>query len=200
MVLDVYGVPSADANLWLDTDEAVFSEQLAARAPDLVVAMLGGNETKRLAWGSTTRQRTEAQLKSFLARTRAAVPKASCLVVGPIDSVVGGAAPEGAAIPDEPFRQRPQLATVIELERKVALESGCAFFDLYAAMGGQGSLERLHQAGLLHDDLTHPKGRGLDLLGQLIADALLDAYGASGVDDGQAPRSDSRDRVASRAR
>lgn len=182
VVLDVFGVPSADAHRWLDTDEALFADQLGARGPDLVMVMLGGNEAKRIAWGSATRDTTEEDLRAFLARTHAAAPRASCLVVGPIDAVVGGAAPPGVEPPDEPFRQRPQLAAVIDIERRVALEAGCGFFDLYAAMGGQGSLERFDAAGLLHEDLTHPKQKGLDVLGQLVADALLDAYAATPAD------------------
>ncbi|MEW6431113.1 MAG: GDSL-type esterase/lipase family protein [Myxococcota bacterium] len=182
VVLDVFGVPSADAHRWLDANEALFADQLAARAPDLVMVMLGGNEAKRIAWGSATRDTTEEDLRAFLARTKAAAPGASCVVVGPIDSVVGGAAPPGVEPPGEPFRQRPQLATVIDVERRVALESGCGFFDLYAAMGGKGSLERLDGLGLLHEDLVHPRQKGLDVLGQLIADALLDGYAATPVD------------------
>ncbi|MEW5738171.1 MAG: GDSL-type esterase/lipase family protein [Myxococcota bacterium] len=196
VVLDVFGVPSADAHLWLETDEALFSEQLGAQPPDLVMVMLGGNETKRIAWGSATRDTTEEDLRAFLSRTRAAAPEASCLVVGPIDSVVGGAAPPGAEPPEEPFRQRPQLEAVIAIERRVAREEGCAFFDLFAAMGGPGSLQRLHEAGLLHEDLTHPRQKGLDVLGQLVADALLDAYAATPVDASSAPPRRAGDRVA----
>lgn len=198
VVLDVFGVPSADAHRWLDTSEALFGDQLAAREPDLVMVMLGGNEAKRIAWGSATRDTTEEDLRAFLARTHAAVPRASCLVVGPIDSVVGGAAPPGVERPDQPFRQRPQLTAVIDIERRVALESGCGFFDLYAAMGGKGSLERFDEAGLLHDDLTHPKQKGLDVLGQLIADGLLDAYADTPADASKALPAQVPDPVATR--
>lgn len=182
VVLDVLGVPSADAALWLEADEASFTSQLAARRPDLITVMLGANEAKRISWGKATRDSTEESLVAFLERLRTAAPGASCLVVGPGDAVVGPGE-------DEPFRQRAQLAAVIELERRVALAQGCAFFDLYAAMGGRGAIERLNEAGLMHDDLVHPKGRGLDLLGQLIADALFDAYaGEAGASDPVAVR------------
>ncbi|MCC6338032.1 MAG: hypothetical protein IT380_29070 [Myxococcales bacterium] len=196
VVVDVFGVPSADANLWLETDEALFSEQLAARAPDLVMVMLGGNEAKRLAWGSATRDTTEEDLRAFLVRARAAAPQASCLVVGPIDSVVGGAAPPGVEPPEEPFRERPQLQAVISIERKVALAEGCAFLDLYAAMGGKGSLERLHEAGYLHEDLTHPRQKGLDVLGQLVADALFDGWAATPAEAALAPAPRAQEEMA----
>lgn len=182
VVLDVFGVPSADARRWLGADEALFSSQLADRDPDLVMVMLGGNEAKRIAWGVATPRSTERSLRDFLERLKAAAPQTSCLVVGPIDAVEGGAAPKDFPRPEGSFEERPQLKPVIDIERRVALESGCGFFDLYTAMGGKGSLERLSAMGLLHDDLTHPKQKGLDVLGQLIADALLDDYARTPAD------------------
>lgn len=171
VVFDVCGVPSADATLWLRADEALFAQQLRARAPRLAVVMLGGNETKRLEWGRATRESTEAGLDALLTRVRDAVPQASCLVVGPLDAVKGPRDDEA-----EPLRARPLLPTVNALERRVAFAHGCAFFDLYAAMGGAGSVRRFDEAGLMHEDLTHPRGRGLDVLGLLLSDALMAAY------------------------
>ncbi|MFP2903049.1 hypothetical protein [Corallococcus sp. 4LFB] len=63
----------------------------------------------------------------------------------------------------------------------MALAGGCGFFNLYTAMGGAGSLARFHQAGFMHEDLVHPRGRGLDLLGQLVADALLAGWANEGA-------------------
>jgi hypothetical protein len=48
-------------------------------------------------------------------------------------------------------------------------------------MGGKGSLERFDKAGMMHEDLVHPKGHGLDLLGQLLTDALLREWVDSGA-------------------
>lgn len=195
IVVDTLGVPSADATLWLDADAEIFARQLAARSPSLVVAMLGGNEVRRLAWGRSSRAQVAESLRSLLRRLKDA-SQAACLVIGPLDAVKGppDAAQDGgdandaktlaaAAASDgvgaDAFVPRPQLDDIIEIERRVALEEGCAFFDLYAAMGGRGSLKRFHEAHVLHDDLSHPRGRGLDVLGQLVADALLEAYAAS---------------------
>jgi lysophospholipase L1-like esterase len=175
IVLDTLGVPSADATLWLKTDEQIFQRQLRARDPALVVVMLGGNETRRLSWARSTRAQIERDLRGLLARAHEGLPapeRAACLVIGPIDAVQGAEA-------EDPFTPRSLLRDVVAIERQVALEEGCAFFDLYAAMGGRGSLQRFHAADALHDDLNHPRGKGLDVLGQLIADALLDGYAAS---------------------
>lgn len=169
IVLDTLGVPSADASLFLRADEAMVTDQLRARSPALVLVMLGGNEVKRLQWGRSTTDKVEKDLRRFLQRTVRAAPGAACLVVGPLDAVLG---PEAS----RPFQQREHLDEVIELERTIAREEGCAFFDLFTAMGGTGAIQRFHARGLMHDDLVHPKGHGLDVLGALLAEALLRSW------------------------
>ncbi|MBM7112188.1 GDSL-type esterase/lipase family protein [Archangium primigenium] len=169
LVLDTLGVPSSDANLFLRANEDIFRAQFAERAPRLLVFILGGNEAKRLEWGRSNLEEVEQGLRDFVRRARAAGPDAACLVVGPIDAVRGGT---GA----QRFVQRPYLDEVIAVERRIALAEGCAFFDIFSAMGGEGSLARFVEAGLVHEDLVHPRGQGLDLLGQLITDALVTAW------------------------
>ncbi len=169
IVLDTLGVPSADANLFLRAREDIFRAQLVERSPRLLLFILGGNEAKRLEWGRSKLQEVEEGLRTFVRRARTAAPDSACLVVGPIDAVRGGDGPRK-------LTQRPYLDEVISLERQIALAEGCAFFDIFSAMGGSGSLARFHAAGMVHEDLVHPKGQGLDLLGQLLTDALLRAW------------------------
>ncbi|OJT19049.1 hypothetical protein BO221_36660 [Archangium sp. Cb G35] len=169
IVLDTLGVPSADANLFLRAREDVFRAQLAERSPRLLLFILGGNEAKRLEWGRSNLAEVEEGLRTFVRRSRAAAPGSACLVVGPIDAVRGGSGAKRLA-------QRPYLDEVISIERQIALSEGCAFFDIFSAMGGSGSLARFVEARLVHDDLVHPRGHGLDILGQLITDALLRSW------------------------
>ncbi len=169
IVLDTLGVPSADASLFLRADEAMVADQLRARAPSLVLVMLGGNEVKRLQWKRSTSSQVERDLRRFLQRVTRATPEAACLVVGPVDAVLG----PGAA---KPFQQREHLEEVISMEREIALEEGCAFFDMFSAMGGTGAIQRFHTRGFMHDDLVHPKGRGLDVLGALLSRGLLRSW------------------------
>ncbi|WP_244227010.1 GDSL-type esterase/lipase family protein [Corallococcus aberystwythensis] len=177
IVLDMLGVPSADATLYARMEEDALKSQLAQRDPKLLLFFLGGNESKRLEWKRTDLPTVRQDLAALLRRARAAAPGSACLVVGPMDAVQDGHAK------GKPLTQRPFLEAAIGAEREVALAEGCGFFDLYTAMGGAGSLARFHQAGFMHDDLVHPRGHGLDLLGQLVADALL----AGWVNEGAVP-------------
>jgi lysophospholipase L1-like esterase len=169
LVLDTLGVPAADASLFLQAEEQMVVEQLRSRAPALVLMMLGGNEVKRLQWGKSTIEKVERDLRRFIHRVRQAAPGSACLVVGPLDAVLG---PDSS----RPFQQRADLLEVIELERQIARDEGCAFFDMFTAMGGTGALQRFHTRGLVHDDLVHPRGKGLDVLGAMLSDALLRAW------------------------
>jgi lysophospholipase L1-like esterase len=170
VVVDTVGVPAASARGFVDdVDAGTFSEQLAARDPALVVFMLGGNETRSLASGALTERVFADKFTRLIARARDAAPRAGCLVVTPIDAA------RTTTTSDE-LITRPELHTVIAAERQIAHESGCAFFDLFAAMGGDGSLGRMRQAQLISDDLVHPRARGGDVLGALFASALVDAW------------------------
>jgi lysophospholipase L1-like esterase len=172
VVVDGLGVPSSDASLFLRVDEEALQAQFQARRPSLVVFMLGGNEVKRLEWKRSSPAQVDRDLDELVRRVRQAAPGASCMLVSPIDALVGGDGPDS----EDP---RPFLAHVTRIQADVAERNGCAFFDLHAAMGGDGSLLRFDRAGLMHEDRVHPKGQGLDLLGQLLTDALLNAWQAT---------------------
>ncbi|WAS87234.1 MULTISPECIES: GDSL-type esterase/lipase family protein [unclassified Corallococcus] len=175
IVLDMLGVPSADATLYARMEEDALKAQLSQRDPKLLLFFLGGNESKRLEWKRTDLPTVRQDLAALLRRVRAAAPGSACMVVGPMDAVQDGHAK------GKPLTQRPFLQAAIQAEREVALAEGCGFFDLYSAMGGAGSLARFNQAGFMHDDLVHPRGQGLDLLGQLVSDALLAGWVNEGV-------------------
>ncbi|RKH52827.1 GDSL-type esterase/lipase family protein, partial [Corallococcus llansteffanensis] len=175
IVLDMLGVPSADATLYARLEEDALKAQLQQRDPKLLLFFLGGNESKRLEWKRTDLDTVRRDLTALLRRTRAAAPGSACLVVGPMDAV------QDSHAKGKPLAQRPFLEAAISAERDVAVAEGCGFFNLFTAMGGAGSLVRFHQAGFMHDDLVHPRGQGLDLLGQLVADALVNGWAEQGL-------------------
>ncbi|MBZ4398386.1 GDSL-type esterase/lipase family protein [Myxococcus sp. AS-1-15] len=170
IVLDMLGVPSADASLYARLEDGALRSQLTERDPKLLVFFLGGNESKRLEWKRTDLATLREDLGALLRRARVAAPSSACLVVGPMDAV------RDSKDSGKAFTQRPFLEAVVEAEREVSLAEGCAFFNLYEAMGGKGALTRFHKSGFMHDDLVHPRGRGLDVLGHLVTDALLRAW------------------------
>ena len=168
--LSPVGVLSAGAPAFLKADEALFREQLSLVDPALVVVMLGGAEVRRFSAEPPALPALRASLREFLERNRRAAPRASCLVVGPLDAVRGGTADE------EGLQTLTRMGPFLSAWREEALEAGCAWFDLFSAMGGEGSFARFHERGWMNADLVHPDGAGAQVLGQLLADALLESW------------------------
>ena len=64
----------------------------------------------------------------------------------------------------------PTIPRIVAIQRRVAAETGCGFFDTYAAMGGEGTMARWYaaQPRLVSADFIHPVPAG----GKLIAVAF----------------------------
>ncbi len=168
--VDTIGVPAASTKLYTElVDETLFGEQLAARAPALTVLMLGGNETRAFSFGTIDEPTFITRLTTLIARVQRAAPDGACLLITPIDAGKTTTA-------DDTLITRPEIHKVIDLQRKVAADTGCAFFDLFAAMGGAGSLQKMRENKMVSDDLVHPTARGGDVLGQLVADGVLTSW------------------------
>lgn len=115
-----------------------------------------------------TIEQVEKATHDFIKTIKAAAPGADCLVVSPLDGVVAKASGE--------MKSKPEVAKVIEAQRKVATEEGCAYWDMYSSMGGAGSLEKWFKAGLINPDLIHPRAVAGDVLGEMLAEAIMNAY------------------------
>lgn len=166
------GLPGATSEVWLRPDGTEFEAQLEHLSPDLAVVMLGGNDGLMLSKKRTTAAAIERDTRAFLARIRAARPGLDCLLVTPLESV--RAKTGGRLIP------KPEVLVVIDVLRRVAESEGCGFWDMYASMGGKGSLKRWVKAKLMLGDLIHPRSRGSDLLGEMMVEALMTAYDERG--------------------
>ncbi|MCX4244845.1 GDSL-type esterase/lipase family protein [Paraliomyxa miuraensis] len=141
--------------------------QLAHRAPDLLVLNFGGNDLRRMVSNQVSPAGYEKEYGEGLQRLLTQQPL-PCLLVGVIDHGRSGSYDVAPAVVD----------TMIETQRKIAFEHGCAFFDTVAAMGGSGSLRKWRQRSptLAEPDLKHLNGRGRDLMGNLMYQALVAGY------------------------
>jgi lysophospholipase L1-like esterase len=64
------------------------------------------------------------------------------------------------------------------MQHRVARETGCAFLNMFAAMGGEGTMARWHEGKkhLVGGDLTHPNAEGAEAVGGILYDALVAGY------------------------
>ena len=178
ITLDALGINGARATTALQWNEGHLAEQLRHRAPDLVVLAYGTNE----AGDDTTPATYERQLVDLLGRIARAVPTAACLIMGPPD--------RATRVPERGWATMPKLLEVIETQQRVARAAGCAYYNQFAAMGGEGSIaawanEPNSRATKDHVHLTRD---GYAFLANTFAADVIRAYGAWRVDTGLSPQ------------
>jgi lysophospholipase L1-like esterase len=141
--------------------------QLRHHAPNLVVINYGTNES---VYPSFLDQGFASELKEIVRRVRAAVPEASVLVMSPMDRGKREASGEIGTV--------PALHRVVDIEQRVAQQTGCAFFNTFQAMGGSGTMGRwyLAEPRLVSADFIHPMPAGARIVGNLLSKALVDGY------------------------
>lgn len=165
VVLDAIGVVGARLRTLAETNEVHMAEALAWRHPNLVVFQFGANESgDGFAYPMPDYHRT---MKELIGRVAHAVPDAGCLVIGAMDR----ARKEGSRLVTVPI-----IPLIVEEQRKVASEVGCAYYSAFDAMGGKGSMASWVRQGLGAGDFTHPTSWGADKLGKWIYSALMTRY------------------------
>jgi lysophospholipase L1-like esterase len=179
LTYDALGINGARVTTPLNWSEAHMAEQLRHRAPDLVILAYGTNE----AGDDTTSATYERQLVDLLGRIARAVPTASCLLLGPPDRATRGPAPERI------WSTMPKLLDIIETQRRVARAAGCAYYNQFAAMGGDGSIVAWanESSARAAKDYVHLTRDGYAFLGNVFAQDLVRAYAAWRYDQGLLP-------------
>jgi lysophospholipase L1-like esterase len=147
-----------------------WTEVLRHEDPALVVLNYGTNESIFPAY---VEKQYPDELRQVIARIREAVPHASLLLMGPMDRGTMNAA--GEIVTPE------SLQTLIAVQKKVAAETGCAFFNTFDAMGGAGTMGRWYHAQprLVSADFMHPMPAGAAKVGALFEGALMQGYAAA---------------------
>jgi lysophospholipase L1-like esterase len=162
------GVNGAQVQMVLRYFEAdQWTEVLRHEDPALVILNYGTNESIYPAY---VNKQYPDELRQVIARIREALPHASLLLMGPMDRGTMNAS--GEIVTPE------ILQTLIEVQRKVAAETGCAFFNTFDAMGGAGTMGRWYHAQprLVSADFMHPLPAGAAKVGALFEGALMQDY------------------------
>jgi lysophospholipase L1-like esterase len=141
-----------------------WAAQLQHQRPDLVVINYGTNESMFPGYIETYYR---GELREVIRRVRKAVPNASVLVMSPMDRGQPGG---GTTV--------PILPRIVEIQREVAAETGCAFFNTFEAMGGAGTMARWYsmQPRLVSADFMHPLPGGARKVGVLLDRALTSGH------------------------
>jgi lysophospholipase L1-like esterase len=125
--------------------------QLQHRNPSMVIVNYGTNEAD---FAQFVERGYEKELREAILRLQTALPEASILIMSPMD--------RGHRTGPGEIQTMPTIPAIVAIERRVAKETGCGFFDTYTAMGGEGTMARWYtdQPRLVSADLIHPYPAG----------------------------------------
>jgi lysophospholipase L1-like esterase len=168
---DAFGLNGARAGRPLAWDWEVLASNLSYRRPALIVVAYGSNEVGDADLNLREYERDFAEL---LRRFRTAAPEASLLVIAP---------PDRAAFNSRLKRWQTlkALPALVAAQRRAALSEGAAFWDLYQAMGGAGSIARwaARARPLAQPDRVHLTAAGYRLVAESLYAELLRGYAAN---------------------
>ena len=165
VVVDALGVNGARAENLERVDEVHLAQAVGRRKPSLLVLAYGTNEAgddgDLAAYGE--------KLRRVLEKVRRGAPQAACLLVGPPD--------RSERVADH-WETMTRIVAIAELQRRVAQESRCAYFDTLTAIGGPGTIELWSREDppRAQRDHVHYTWLGYQAWGQALADELLAAY------------------------
>lgn len=144
---------------------AHLAEQVQTRKPDLIVIMLGGNDAGNKGILTGDGKFYQDGFTRVVQLLRQGAPQAACLIMSPLD--------QGTLGDDGRIYSKRTIARIVELQRLVSQQQGCAFWDTWGFMGGPNSFARWLDQGLAWTDLMHLTERGLNRIGQGFSNALI---------------------------
>ncbi|MCX7808805.1 MAG: GDSL-type esterase/lipase family protein, partial [Deltaproteobacteria bacterium] len=166
VVYDSLGIVGARASRMLGFDREHLRQQLNFRGTHLVVLGFGGNDADD--------QRSEEEFyntfRSVARLIREVRPQAACLLFAPLDQ--GKRDERGRII------TLPSVPKIVNASRRAAESEGCAFFNTFAAMGGEGAMGRWFKQHprLASGDFRHATPAGYRLIGELFHQAIIDGF------------------------
>ena len=134
----------------------------AVRPYDLIILHYGLNVANKKSkdYSYYTRQMDES-----IQHLKAAFPTASILVVSVSDRGQKGS--------DGQMHTMPGVVELMQFQRKMASDNHVAFWNLYEAMGGDGSIVRMKEEKQANLDYTHINFNGGKALAKILYDVLI---------------------------
>ena len=166
VVYDALGSHAAMAAYWRWQKRDHWREQLALRDPALIVLQYGTNESD--LW-RLDRDEYERALAHLVDELHEVASGASLLLVAPLDR---------AEHRDGRLATKRVILELVAVQKRVAFTHGAGFWNTFEAMGAEGAMARWVRARpqLGGEDLTHPTPVGAEVIGDMLSDAIAEAF------------------------
>jgi lysophospholipase L1-like esterase len=168
LIYDSLGLNGATTSVLARTQPpGLWKQELTHARPDLIIVNYGSNES---SFGNFVRKQYADELRLAIQRIRVAAPGVPILVMSPMD--------RGERKGLDEIKTMATIPEIVEIQRKVAADTHCAFFDTYDAMGGDGTISRWYEATprLVTADLLHPTPQGAGVVAGFFVDQLSLGY------------------------
>lgn len=166
VVYDSLGMVGARARRMLNFNQAHIEGQLAHRNVNLLVLGFGGNE----ASDTIDAARYEEEYIQVIRHMRKRREAMGCLVFAPLDQALRN---DRGQI--ETMRNVP---VIVQAQARAARREGCAFYNTFQAMGGEGAMRDWFRAEprLAMADFRHATPAGYEVIANMFYKAMLRGF------------------------
>lgn len=166
IIYDALGINGARASRFNFWNWEILSSNIAYSKPNLIIVAYGSNEVADPDLDLAEYQKNFSRL---LQNFQKAAPQASILVISP---------PDRAIETKGRWQSFDAMPALVEAQRKAALSNGVAFWDLFHAMGGTGSIHRWTRSvtPLAQNDHVHLTRTGYQVVSQTLYSELARGY------------------------
>lgn len=160
------GMRGSSGTIFGAMDRGVATEAMNDLGVELIIMQFGGNSVPSFRDSSGVRNYAN-YFKGQLNTLKSMRPSAAIVVIGPSDM---------SMLTDGVYETYRFLPYCVEQMKKVSLEVGAGYWDLYDAMGGKNSMPSWVEKGLAGKDYIHFSNGGARIAAQLFYDALVAEY------------------------
>ena len=164
VIVDNIPMRGCSGNIFTKIDSVQLSDFYRESNTRLIILQFGGNMIPQTENPSTISGYVRSTMRQQIRYLRACAPEASILFIGPSDmsTNIDG---EMVTYPLVPYMDR--------LLKKMAQEEGIAYWSMYEAMGGKGSMVRWVENGLAGSDYVHFTRAGANNIGKKLYNWLM---------------------------
>jgi lysophospholipase L1-like esterase len=168
ITVDNIALRGSSGTIFTKSDFAHTTKMYNDLKPNLFILQFGGNVMPYIK-NQKAADRYGRWFKSQINRLKRECPNAAIVVIGPSDM---------STKEKDKYVTYEYLPTVVDALRNAALTSGCGYWDMYKAMGGQNSMPSWVNAEpeLARPDYTHFSARGARLIANMFYNALILEY------------------------
>jgi lysophospholipase L1-like esterase len=143
----------------------LFFDQLPLLKPDLIVVSLGTNGSYHAAYSNESFAK---QVDVFIANLKLSCPGVSVIFTAPPDNCIYNRKRKTVS-------ENKNVVDARNLMKKKCEQNAIAWWNMYEAMGGKGSMKKWRAEGLAAYDYVHFSKKGYVMQGDMFSEALLEA-------------------------